>query len=83
MEFYYFNKNLTELIIPDDIHSMYCHDNQLTELLIPDNLLHLYCESNNIKELFLNHKLYRLDCDLFVCVNNININIKDLTIMFF
>lgn len=59
-----YNKNLTELIIPDGITSIYCQINKLTELIIPDGVKDVWCYDNNITEIVLPDSIISIVCDV-------------------
>jgi hypothetical protein len=45
------SRQITELIIPNDVKVVCCNGNHLTKLIIPNGVKEVYCNGNNLTEL--------------------------------
>ena len=55
--------DIVELVIPDGVTYVHCHNNLLTELIIPDGVITLDCGNNNIRELILPESIITIWCE--------------------
>ena len=69
---YYSFDDFDEIILNDELQTLFCNHNNLNELKLSHNLLNLFCWGNNIKELYLNNRLITLETDIYTNVENIN-----------
>ncbi len=58
------NKNIEELVLPQDALSISCCRNHLTKLILPKSVTHIHCYGNKIKELILPQDLQNVRCDM-------------------
>lgn len=80
--------DLIELVIPNQVNTVFCHNNQLTELIIPDSVEEVYCWNNKLMKLIVPYSVDTINCrtnnltELIVsddCVVNCDKSVKVIT----
>lgn len=76
------NKNIVDILIPENLNVLVCSTNKIKELILPDSITEIWCQNNNIKSLKLNKNIKVVSCDYSTNIENIKeyINNKDVII---
>ena len=56
-------RGITELVIPDGMEQVYCHENKLTKLILADGVERVICHNNKLTELIIPEGVRTLECD--------------------